>query len=424
MSTASPPLPARHERAAAGDHSAAPSPSAVPATDEPPARTAIPRGVWFVAALTFAMFAANAVVSPVLDELVRGRFGAPDGSSRFMMAASLPHLLLGVLVGLWSDRLSRRLPFVAAGLLAGGALMAAIPHAPSFQAALLLRVLEGVAVTFPAVLLFASALDQSSPGNRGRVMALTTAAIPFGYLTGNTMVWLCGAGRLELLFALSGGLVAAAGVAAAIAARRERPTIHRTSRLQEMLEALRETPKLALPLAVAFVDKFTFAAIAVLTSLAIKDLHGVAESSKPAAQAMTAFWIAFATGCAPVGRLIDRFGARLPLALGSIGYGATMMALGTVSLTGFITLMGACGFFSAIMYAPSYALVGQIASPAHRGHAMGAFNTFGMLGLLIGFPVCSIVAKQQGYGTAYAVAGGLEVAAGALVLLLLALRRR
>src|SRR5690606_28464301 len=96
-------------------------------------------------------------------------------------------------------------------------------------------------------------------------------------------------------------------------------------------------------------------------------------------------------------------------------------------LIGFMILMALCGGLSAFQYVPNMAYLGEIAGPAQRATAMGAFNVAGTIGMIAGF-ISAGVLSDRSYSLAYSAGGILELlcacAGGGMLLIRWRLRGR
>ncbi|MFC6765672.1 MFS transporter, partial [Natrinema soli] len=68
------------------------------------------------------------------------------------------------------------------------------------------------------------------------------------------------------------------------------------------------------------------------------------------------------------------------------------------------------GVLGALVAPATMALVTDLADESERGIAMAGFNLAGSLGFLGGFLLGGTVASSYGYGLAFLVVGGLEIA--------------
>jgi MFS family permease len=378
-------------------------------------------GTFPLAAAVFAVFFAGAVTPPTLEAMVRTPYAdVPRATQTFMLAGSLAHIL-GPLAGLWSDRIGRRLPLIGAGLAGSGIATALLPWATSFHALLGLRFLEGVFSMFAATLVFARAADIAQLCRRGRTMAAVTAAMPVAYLLAPLFVEAAvrAAFSLKPIYAAAGAVNVAAG-ALVLATMRGGEVLRRGETVAETFAFLLRTPRLLLPMVFGFADKVAFASIALLTSAAIKDIHGIAEATGSSARAMAAFWIGFVVAALPAGLWCDRKGIAWPLLGGSAAFAAVFAALPHLSLGGFYAGMGVLGALSAVMFLPSFLLVPRMSGAQHRGLGMGAFNGAGTVGLLCGFAIAGILLEKRRIADAYLVGAAMQ--AGAVLVGLACLR--
>lgn len=391
----------------------------------PSRRHPVPPAVRKTSLTTAALFLSMAVVSPSLDRLVREPFpGEERGAMWFMIAHSASQLLLlGMLAGMLSDRIGKRIPLIAVGLVGTGIATALLPLIPDFPALLALRFFDGLFGTVAISLLMARVVDLSTDENRARCMAMLMAAIPFGYLAGMVLMALIGDMSLAVSFAVSGGLVVACGLW--FLRDWSEPSMPHRAR-GSAADAVRDVPKLWMPILFGFVDKMTFAAIAMLTSLAVADIWGRSDV-RSSGLAMAGFWIAFIAFVRPAARLAERLGTMTTIAAGSVLYGAALAGLAFGSFAQFAALMALCGALTGLRFVPIMTLVGDLSAPGRRATNMGAFNLAGSVGIIAGFAVAGILSSVAGYARTFAVFGAMELVcaavAGVYLLLVPAARR-
>lgn len=370
-------------------------------------------GIMHLAAVIAVLFASMAVMTPVLDVLVREPFGLGNRGVRdFMTIGSAAGLFFGIIAGWWSDRLGRRVPLILAALVGSGLLTALFPQIPSFKLLLGIRFMESIFSAFAVTLLFSRGLDLAPEGKRGATMALLSMALPVGYMLGPGLAALLGRDQIGVLFAIIGGALVLSGLTF-IPQLKQPEQIVRDDDPRGMagLAVLLRAPKLLLPMAFGFVDKFTFGTFAILTGLVIEDRFGL-DSVKWTVIPLGLYWFFFFVLCPVAGRWCDRQSPVIPMLIGSLLYGLAMMSLGVVPLAGFIILMGVCGMLTAIMYVPTMVLVGKYAPADARASAMGIFNTVGTVGLIAGLVTSGTLSAREvasPYALSYLVAGGAEV---------------
>ena len=183
------------------------------------------------------------------------------------------------------------------------------------------------------------------------------------------------------------------------------------------------------PLVFAFADRFTVGFYTTTFSLFASGLHGATPPR--VGLWITAFMLPFALLSFPFGVLADRYSKTLLLCGGSFVYGVLTASLGFWP-TGLIGIgMAVIGLSAASMFVPSMLMTTDLTPPSIRSTALGAFNTAGSLGFILG-PltggfVSQMVAASHGpvvgYRAAFAVAGVAEILC-ALVALPFLLRLR
>lgn len=364
------------------------------------------------AVLTGLVFLTMAIVPPLLDRVVREPFGLSNRAmTPFLTIHAMAFLLVGLAAGVWSDRLGRRTPFIALGMAGSGAVTVLLPWIGSWPVLLGARALDGLFGAVALAGLMARVVDASDSRTRGVAFGALTMAIPLAYLVGPTLAGLVGSTSPELVFGIAGGLCLAGGVFQSTRLSRPESIRPMAPGLREILRTLRTLPRLWLPFAFGFIDKFTFAAIALLTPLMITDVLAANEVFWGGA-AINLFWVGFLLLSLPVGFASRRWGYERVLLGGSLAYGLALAAIGFSNLPGLLVLMALAGGFCALQFVPTTALVGELSGEGQRASAMGAFNAIGAIGMLLGFTVSGILSDGGGaaaYASAYLVAGGMEV---------------
>jgi MFS family permease len=364
-----------------------------------------------ILALTvFVVLFAQVLLYPGVTDLVAALGASPGlrASTYFLSAEFASFVLFAGVWGAVSDRTGRRVPFIVAGAAGGAAGYAVLGLAGrsgvgGFGFVLAVRLVQG-ALTIGAFSLAMTMLMDLS-GGHGRNMGAAGIAIGLGTALGAPVGGqLYAVGTLVPLWVAGGALLLAAGLATRVADRA--PSGRRTG-LREAVGRLRETPALRFPYAFGFMDRLTAGFFALVGTVYFRETFSLDAAG--AGVVLGLFFAPFALLQYPLGVLSDRVGRKLPVAVGSVLYGATVVA---VYLAPTLTLAGATmvllGVFGALVSPATMALVSDLATDTDRGVAMGGFNVFGNLGFLAGFFVGSVVAGAFGYGAAFLVAGLLE----------------
>jgi len=370
-----------------------------------------------LAAVVFAVLFAQVLLYPGVPALVAALdgSGALAGGRWFLAAEFVGFVLFAGAWGALSDATGRRVPFIAAGAVAGAvgylALAWLVRADGPFALSVLLRFLQGAATIGAFSLAVTMLMDRG--GGHGRNMGAAGIAIGGGTALGAPVGGqLYAAGTVVPLLAAAALLVLAAVLVVWVP---DRVPDARREGLRAAVAGLAARPALAVPYAFGFVDRLTAGFFALVGTVYFQSRFGLAEAGT--GLLLGAFFVPFALLQYPGGVLSDRVGRVVPVAAGSAFYGVAVVAVWlapSVALAAVtMVVVGLCGALAA---PATMALVTDVSPDRERGIAMGGFNTVGSLGFLTGIVVGSLVAERAGFGAAFAVAGGLE-----LVIVLLAL---
>ncbi len=348
---------------------------------------------------------------PILRSLVSDRFEVSDLlTSLFMSVNMMGAALAAPLAGALADRFGRRRPLIVAALIVDSICFLAMTAPLSFDVFLAIRFFEGCAHIFALSLLLSIAASLVPSERRGLVMGITGAGMMLGVALGAPIGGMLGRSDvLRPLFAGAGLLVMAALLAAAVL--REPSEVEERPGLAAIGEAIRANRALVLPLVFSFADRFTVGFYTTTFSLFASGLHGATPPR--VGLWISAFMLPFALLSFPFGMLADRYSKTALMCGGSLVYGVFTASLGFWP-TDFITLgMAATGVSAAVMFVPSMLMTADLAPPAIRSTALGAFNTAGSLGFILG-PLCGGLISEAvrvdhgpaaGYQAAFATAG-------------------
>jgi MFS family permease len=370
---------------------------------------------------------------PVLRGLVQERFGVSETlTSLFMSLNMVGAALTAPLAGVLADRFGRRDRGIALALLADGLCFFALARPVPFGLFLAIRFLEGCAHIFALSQLLALASSCGPADRRGRVMGLVGAGLLLGVAIGAPLGGLVGRDDPLVPLYLGGALgIVAAAIAWATLIETESPGERRPG-LRAMARLLRDDALLAVPLAFAFVDRFTVGFYTTTLSLFLGRIH---QLPPPRIGLLIAiFMLPFALLSVPLGRISERVSRALLLCGGSLVYGVGTASLTWWSVEALPFVMAAVGASAAVMFVPSLLLTTELAPAGVRSTALGAFNAAGSLGFIVGPITGGLISEQvalrtsdwlAGYRAAFGVAGGVEVLLALAALpLLLALGRR
>jgi DHA1 family tetracycline resistance protein-like MFS transporter len=363
-----------------------------------------------LALVVWSVLVSQVFLYPGLDEIVSVLGGSESilAGTWFLIAEFAAFVVCAVLWGIVSDSLGTRSPLIVLGAVGGAASYLVVASAPTlgfgFGVVLLVRVIGG-AFTIGAFSLSITMLMDLS-GGHGRNMGAAGTAIGLGAALGSVV-----GGQLtsvDPLAPLYGGAALLAGAAVLAATVPDRGSDGGLP-VGTVVDRVRTRPTLLVPFAFGYIDRLTAGFFALTGVAYFREAFGV--DAAQAGLTLALFFVPFAVLQYPVGSLSDRIGRFVPVVVGSVLYGVTIIAVVLAPTygiaAGLMVLVGICG---ALVSPTTMALVTDIVPATERGAAMGGFNVFGSLGMLSGFIIGGTVTELYGYLPAFVAAGGLEIA--------------
>lgn len=359
---------------------------------------------------------------PILRELVGERFAVSELlTSLFMSINMIGAAFAAPLAGALADRLGRRRPLVIGALLVDAGCFAGMTLDTGFGLFMLIRLFEGCAHIFALSLLLSIAASLGGATARGLTMGVTGAGMMLGVALGAPIGGLLG--RVDTLRPLLVGSAILLGVALlALALLPDPRGSERRPGIAAIWRTVRRNRAVIAPLIFAFADRFTVGFYTTTFSLFASGLHG----ADPARVGLwiSAFMLPFALLSFPFGVLADRFSKTWLLCGGSAVYGLLTASLGFWSTDWIGPGMAVIGLTAAAMFVPSMLMTTDLTPPEIRSTALGAFNTAGSLGFILGPATGGLVSEAVrashgpavGYQAAFGVAGAAEIACALLAL--------
>lgn len=371
------------------------------------------RELYIIGILTFMLMFSVTLIYPVLEEFVMDRFEIKSvaETSLFVTINITAYVIFALVWGGLSDRIGKRKVFIVAGFLGNAVLMFFLTLAPSMPVLLALRFIEGSFTIMAFALLMTSVLDIVKKTHYGRGMGI----LGMGMALGNGLGAPAGGriGAENPLYPLYfGAIILFFGAVIAAVFLKEKKLEARSASLMDALHLLKEEKRIFIPYAFSFVERFTVGFFVSVFSLMLAMKYGMGPGD--IGMYMMAFLIPFALLQYPLGAISDKIGRVIPLMVGSILYGITVVFVGMVEPPFLALVMVFGGIVGALMYPPSAALAGDLASPSKKGTAMGGFNLFGSLGFAVSPFIGGLIADRYGFEMSFAVAG-LTVIAVALI---------
>lgn len=373
----------------------------------PSSTVSLRRGVLLPCLLLFgAMFNLTLVVAGLKELVLDELGGTVRDATLFFSLETTAYILFAPFWGLVSDRTGRRKALIVIGFAASAAIYASYRFVDSVPLLLSLRFLQGAFSVMGWSIVMALLLDQPDRRRTGRYMGLMGAALILGVgvgapVGGYLTRWLGARAPLD------GAAVFFAVLALAALLLREPTELRGGVRLRRIVSALRETPRLLLPMVCHFVDRLAVGLFVVVFPLYLDTLG--AGDAAVRGRYLSLFLVPFALLQVFTGRMTEKTGPYRPLILGSLAYGIVLATVGYADLYTLWPVMIALGVFAAVMFPPAMLLTAQLTAPENRASAMGGFNLAGSLGFAIGPLLGAWAYAARGFGFAFAMCGVFEI---------------
>lgn len=391
-------------------------------SNEAPASAATRIRIALIGVLAITIMMPVTLPVPILRTLVGERFEVSELlTSLFMSINMIGAAIAAPMAGALADRIGRRRPLVVGALLVDALCFVGMTLDLPFPVFMGIRLIEGCAHIFALSLVLSVAASLGGAQGRGRSMGITGAGMMLGVALGAPIGGLLG--RIDPLRPVTMGAAVLVGAAilAAITLIEPREQTTRPS-VAQIWRAIREHRAITAPLIFAFADRFTVGFYTTTFSLFASGLH--AADPPRVGMWISAFMLPFALLSFPFGLLADRVSKTALLCGGSAVYGLLTASLGfwPTSLIG--PGMTVIGMAAAVMFVPSMLMTTDLTPPEIRSTSLGAFNTAGSLGFILGpltggFVSQTVAAEHgaaAGYQAAFGVAGVAEIACAALAL--------
>jgi len=360
--------------------------------------------VLLLAAIVFMAMFNLTMVSPILPEFVKDRFG---GSAMaigiFTSAEMIAYIIFAPIWGIISDRTGKRVPLVIMGLGASSVLFILMPSIDNYWVLVSTRFVQGIFTVAAWSLAMTMALDWAGTENRGRTMGVLGAGMMMGMALGAPIGGIVGerwmtSGPFYIAFVVF--------IAAFILAQLFlKEPISRREKVKSTIP-LSEEKDLWIPSAFGFVERFTAGFFITLFPAFLNDTFGFEAGMR--GMYLGIFFLPFAVLQYPFGRLTDKWGPLPFILVGSVMYGVIMILITHLQEVPIAVAMVLLGALAAAMLPASLVLVGALSRPETYGRAMGIFNALGSVGFAAGLMLSAVFADIWSYDVSYLI-GGLSV---------------
>lgn len=317
------------------------------------------------------------------------------------------YLIVGILTGLFSDRIGRRKIFVVIGSGASGLFFYLLTVAPNYTLLLVLRFCQGAFTVLTWQIIMTLILDISSPKNRGKNMGMfgifLTLAMGLGSVIGGVLAkpgvfipYYTSVALSVIVFIMSLLLL------------HEPKNLKKTPSLKKIILILKKHPKLSIPGIFNFIDRLHMGFIIFIVPFYLLEVLGLSVDLRGMVLGLYAFPLILLSYS--MGKLSDVHGRYKPLIVGSLGFGIVLSIIGVLGTYGLAVMIGlfvVLGAFASLTTPPAMALVGDIIPAENIAIGMGAFNFLGNLGIILGPILAGLL--MFNYPVAFLIAGLIEL---------------
>ncbi|MBX3173652.1 MAG: MFS transporter [Gemmatimonadaceae bacterium] len=331
-----------------------------------------------IALATFLTLVPITLLVPGLTELVVDQHGGSRFQAHLFVSLNQLTGIFAVPVAL---ALHRRWPetrwWMIGLLLLDAVSFLGMRNASSLGVLYAWRALDGIA-HLPAVTFLMISANRVGGARRGASLGIVASALMVGVGVGAPLGGVLIDRSPLSVYSVGAGLLVVAALASAMVPEHATPARDSHARYAWDRKSLASW----MPLAYGFADRFLIGVFVSSFTLFLSEVHGVDAAAR--GMLMSLFLLPFALLCWPAGRYADRVGWYGPLIFANITFGIVYASYGVLEFSWLPAVMIVSGALSAMMFAPSLALVGDL---AHRGAGEGLFGSFqlaGSFGFLLG----------------------------------------
>lgn len=364
-------------------------------SNEPPRRAG---DLWLVGALLALTALPDAMVVPLLEELLVGRYGVGPAAAHAFLSVNLLGGLCAVPLLGYAARRGRPIVAISLAAVVDAALLAAMWLPIGFEATIVLRAMEGAA----DVVVFAVVFDLVGHLGRRRTVglrfgfaaALLTVALGSGAILGGTIARLEGGDdAARIVYLVGAGACLIAGVLAWIARDRLR-------RLESVrvdpgpAPLVRRAPLWPL-LMIAASDRAAGGLLTGTLGLFLAESVGLGPAGRGMLVGTVLLLMGF--GAVPAGWVADLAGDLRVRLVGGIvfGVGIAVLPFATANLTVLAAIAVLIGLGGAVLLPTSLSMLDRL----HGGLVgMGGFRAAGDIGFLLGVVVAGLLIGLLGQG--------------------------
>ena len=377
----------------------------------------IHRMVYLVAVLTFFSIVAPAVLHSNDKELFTALFSNPTNPITELTIIRYSSLydsiyyiafIVGLIIGPISDTNGKRKAFVLTGSVGYIIFSSLLLFSPTFQILLVFRLFQGISHILVWQTLMVLVYDYSDSKNLAKSVSISTIfmgmAMGVGTIFGG---FLANLGTFVPIY-FSIGSYSIVFLLTILFLRDSKVLQHRPTLKQSMF-LVKKKPQILVPSLFNFIDRLHMGFLISLIPLYLTYVIPLEPGMRGMIFGLSA--IPSIILSYPVGKKSDESWGRIkPLVIGSLIYGILLSFTGFVSqnsLLLFIVFLMLQGVAQGFTMSPNSSLLGDLVESEHNAMAVGLFNFFGNIGMILG-PIFGF-AFGNNYSLAFLVAGIVEL---------------
>lgn len=335
----------------------------------------------WIALATFLTLVPITLLVPGLTELVVDRHGGTRFQAHLFVSLNQLAGIVGVPIAML---LRRRFPaarwWIPGLLLVDAVAFVGMRAAPTLSALFAWRLLDGFA-HLPAVTFLMIAANRSGGKRRGSSLGVVASALMVGIGVGAPLGGFLIDRDPLLVYSVGAALLVVAALTA-FGVPVARPATERPKTANSRYRFDHRQFVRWMPLAYGFADRFLIGIFVSTFTLFLTEVHGVSAATR--GMLMSFFLLPFAAFCWPAGKLADRAGWFGPLVIANVLFGLVYASYGVLPIGWLPLAMVISGLLSALLFAPSLALVSDFAERGAGEGLFGAFQMAGSFGFLLG----------------------------------------
>lgn len=373
----------------------------------------LPKEIWVLVSASFVIALGFGLVAPALPQFARSFDVSVTAATVVISSFAFMRLAFAPVSGRLVQRLGER-PVYITGLLIVAASTGACAVAADYWQLLVFRGLGGIGSTMFTVSAMGLVIRMAPPDRRGRVSGLYATSFLMGSISGPLVGGLLVGFGLRVPFIIYAIALLIAAAVVFVSLRNSHlasPEITETGVTMTLREAL------GYPIYRAVLgSNLAFGAVIFGVRVAMVPLFVVESLNREPAIAGVALTV-FAVGNALVlmvsGRLSDAYGRKIFVLVGLVVCGTSTIAMGmSDNLVLFLVVSAVAGMGSGIMNPAQQAAVADVIGAKSRGGpVLAAFQMVADIGGVLGPVGAGLLAQYFSYSVAFAVTGGVMLAA-------------